>query len=408
MRPAMLLLAACCSAVPAAAQGQEQKCGLEKEGEFSDHAFVIIDADAEPFRVHKAEGVASITERAIAFCEAGGSTGEDGFPNHRQCGATLSMHAFECLHAGFPAEMAGRSTQDFLAFSQVAAENDEIFSTFRSHRAMSPLESFPTASSIDVGEQHLHLLRQHAPDLLGGKVLKKLHRQDRLGGGMPAVYSKTAGELGGPKIKLTPNTLTYAWVYAQLRQNFGGLGGAESSLRKGWAAGWKVCEVGGGYGGLASVLLALEPKIKEYVIYDQPQPAALQTAFLARHPALVDPRHKHDGRAAIGAPTSSPLFRTVPVQSAEALSALPTAAADGGRCDLVISHHAWSLFPPTMQLDYTGESGIRSDRQSLNLFEPARPLDRLLSLDVCHPFRAPPSRRTARLLCNRRRAAAHG
>ena len=103
---------------------------------------------------------------------------------------------------------------------------------------MASLESTP----IDVGEQYVALLRQHAPDMLGGKILKKLQRQDRVGGGLPAVYPKVAGELGGPKIKLNPNTLRYVWIFAQLRMNFGTVAGQQN---KGWAAGWKVCEIGG-------------------------------------------------------------------------------------------------------------------------------------------------------------------
>ena len=83
-------------------------------------------------------------------------------------------------------------------------------------------------------------------------------------------------------VTLSPNMLRYAWVHARLRHHF-----SPQGHRRGWAAGWKICEVGGGYGGQAAVTLALEPNVAEYVLYDQPEPVALAGHYLAPHPTLA-------------------------------------------------------------------------------------------------------------------------
>jgi hypothetical protein len=69
---------------------------------------------------------------------------------------------------------------------------------------------------------------------------------------------------------MSPSTLRYMSILARLQREFG----------TEWR-GWRVCEIGGGYGGQAHIVLAANPLIHSYTIYDQPAPAALQARYLA-------------------------------------------------------------------------------------------------------------------------------
>lgn len=299
-----------------------------------------------PFVAHASEGLDAMTMRAVAYCAElpqSVTAGQAG-----RCGAELGKQMWACLSG--TQESFGRAVGDdqvtkrwlvnehvasgFRDLCRLAARNDDVFATFRTHPAMTQI-----VEHVDLkqGEQYLSKLREHAPDLLTSKVLKRLRRSDQLGGGRAVSFS------GG--VELSPNTLRYAWVHARLRHHFGG------GKDRGWAAGWKVCEIGGGYGGQAALTLLLEPQIKEYVLYDQPEPAALADRFLE---AVVS-------RQSVKGSRTKAAVRTIGALEAEIESVRP-AAQDGGPCDLVFSNYAISELSVSLQWEYAQRLILDSKR----------------------------------------------
>lgn len=69
--------------------------------------------------------------------------------------------------------------------------------------------------------------------------------------------------------RISPTTAGYLFHYAQLRLLFGPL------------EGFRIAEIGGGYGGLASVICQAEPVLNRYEIHDLPEPKRLAQVFLA-------------------------------------------------------------------------------------------------------------------------------
>lgn len=290
-----------------------------------------------PFAARTGDGLEDVTMRAMTYCtELPKSAIAGQAPG--QCGAELGKQMWACLSG--TQESFRRDVSDdqvtsrwlvnqhvatgFRELCGLATRNDDVFASFRSHPAMIQIIEHVTAER---GQDYLSLLREHAPDLLAPKVLKRLQRADRLGGGVPM-------QIGGG-VDLSPNTLRYAWVHAQLRDHFG------RGKKRGWAAGWKVCEIGGGYGGQAALTLLLESQIREYVLYDQPEPAALASRFLE---TLASHQSGKSGRA-------KPAVRTVGAVEGNMGSVRP-AAQDGGPCDLVISNYAVSELSVSLQWEY--------------------------------------------------------
>jgi hypothetical protein len=295
----------------------------------------------QPFAASTSDGLEAVAQRAMAYCAALPRSVTDGEAG--RCGAELGKQMWACL-TGVDQEAFGRDVGDDLVSSRwlvnqqvaggfrglcgLAARDDDVFASFRTHPAMAHIIEHVNPEQ---GEQYLSLLRQHAPDLLAPKMLKRLRRFDQRGGGQPIAF--------GGGVELSPNTLRYAWVHSRLRHHFGG--GEE----RGWAAGWKVCEIGGGYGGQAALTLSLEPQIREYVLYDQPEPAALAARFLKEHPA-----RRPSAKAGRQAPAPASV-RTVGALEGE-MGSVPPAAEDGGPCDLVISNYAVSELSVSLQWEY--------------------------------------------------------
>jgi hypothetical protein len=74
-------------------------------------------------------------------------------------------------------------------------------------------------------------------------------------------------DFGGIIGSFSPTTLRYIAVASSLYSLFGDL------------SGWRVAEVGGGYGGQAYILLAIF-RLKEYAIWDIPEASQLQRRYL--------------------------------------------------------------------------------------------------------------------------------
>lgn len=342
----MVTVAVCCSLQLAIAAAAALHCQVTPDrstvlldpADALAHVAIEVDvatgARLAPFAAQTSDGLEAMTLRAMAYCaelphSAAASRAD-------RCGAELGKQMWACLSG--TQESFRRDVDDdqvtkrwlvnehvasgFRELCGLAAHNDAVFAGFRSHPAMMQIIEHVNPEQ---GEQYLSLLREHAPDLLTTKVIKRLRRADQLGGGQPISF--------GGGVDLSPNTLRYAWVHARLRHHFGG------GTDRGWAAGWKVCEIGGGYGGQAALTLILEPHIREYVLYDQPEPAALAERFL-----------KAARQSAKGGRTK-PSVRVVGALEGEMNSVLP-AAEDGGPCDLVISNYAVSELSVSLQWDY--------------------------------------------------------
>lgn len=217
----------------------------------------------------------------------------------------------------------------FRGLCGLAARDENVFASFRSHPAMVAIIEHVAPEQ---GEQYLSLLRQHAPDLLAPKIIKLLQRFDAHGGGTPVDY--------GGGIQLTPNTLRYAWVHSRIRSHFGSQFAKDHASKdrtiknRGWAKGWKICEIGGGYGGQAALTLSLEPGVRDYALYDQVEPARLAKRFLGDHPVL----RPKEGR-------TTPTVRTIGTPEG-GMGSVAAAAEDGGPCDLVPTPGKHSLKHP--------------------------------------------------------------
>lgn len=298
-----------------------------------------------PFAAHTSDGLEAITMHAMSYCaELPRNVVAD---QAGRCGVELGKQMWACLSG--TQEAFGRDVDDdqvtkrwlvnehvasgFRELCGLAARNDDVFAGFRTHPAMMQIIEHVNPEQ---GAQYLSLLREHAPDLLTPKAMKRLRRSDQLGGGQAIAF-------GG--VELSPNTLRYAWVHARLRHHFG------DGTDRGWAAGWKVCEIGGGYGGQAALTLLLEPRIREYVLYDQPEPAALAERFLK---AATSRQSAKGGR-------NKTSVRSVGALEGEMGSVLP-AAQDGGPCDLVISNYAVSELSVSLQWEYAQRLILDSKR----------------------------------------------
>lgn len=179
---------------------------------------------------------------------------------------------------------------------------------------------------------------QRAPALLRGDVWAAIRRSDALGGGVLQRFAAPRLTADGLAVsaaaRTTPTTLRYVAVLAQLIARFGArrVPAAVSDLA---LDAYEICEVGGGYGGMAHAVLAWDAarfggasaaRIR-YRIFDLVEVAALQRRYL--------------GELGWSAP------RVV-------ATTLEAATRDELRhCDLVISNYALSELDELTQLRYS-------------------------------------------------------
>ena len=151
-----------------------------------------------------------------------------------------------------------------------AASDSASFATFKTNDAYRiVLEHTPPSD----GQLYLDHVRADAPGLLRAPLLDRFRLNDGIGyagayagGGV----NHDLHDFGAGVGIMSPSTLRYISILARLQREFG----------TEWR-GWRVCEIGGGYGGQAHIVLAANPLIHSYTIYDQPAPAALQARYLA-------------------------------------------------------------------------------------------------------------------------------
>tara|TARA_B110000208_G_scaffold69102_1_gene89226 strand:- start:640 stop:1899 length:1260 start_codon:yes stop_codon:yes gene_type:complete len=216
------------------------------------------------------------------------------------------------------------------------------FKTFkRDPRYMEILEHVTHA----MGQRYLDEVALRAPALLRGALWRSIARSDALGGGVAKTFAPPPRTADGLAVDAhagaTPTTLRYVAVLAQLIARFGT---SHHELE-----GFEICEVGGGYGGMAHVLLAWDAFARAaaperrpitYRIFDLPEVAALQRRYLS---AL--------GWGGIGSSNSSSSLGSAGSVVATTLDA--ATAHELRRCDLVLSNYALSELDEPTQLRYS-------------------------------------------------------
>ncbi|MBT2562802.1 putative sugar O-methyltransferase [Pedobacter sp. ISL-68] len=146
--------------------------------------------------------------------------------------------------------------QRYNDFCKRAATDDAVFSTFRQNEAFQEiLEHF----SYEDGLTYLNQLKKHAPLLLTG--INTFKTNDNFGGADIHYYE----EIGN----ISPSTLHYIRQLAYLENSFGNLDGLH------------LVEIGGGYGGLAKLVMD-RFNIASYTIFDLPEVNLLTTKYLEK------------------------------------------------------------------------------------------------------------------------------
>jgi hypothetical protein len=154
-------------------------------------------------------------------------------------------------------------------FCQRAADDSKLFAGFRSNPA------------------YLTIL-EHVSRTQGRAYLNEVLRDCELTSRLPALIAKD--DLGGPlQIRypgvglVSPTTLRYVKVLADLRRLFGDLNG------------FTIAEIGVGYGGQCRTIAGMY-ELSSYELFELPFVNALAKRFLRESGVLETPLHFHDGR----------------------------------------------------------------------------------------------------------------
>jgi putative sugar O-methyltransferase len=180
-------------------------------------------------------------------------------------------------------------------FCKSAAENDEIFKIFRSHKKYTRMLEHV---SYDLGQEYLNVIKDKNPHLLN--LIHKFKENDKYGS--PQVYDYDVATI-------SPTTLRYIKVLSDIIDLFGNLENKN------------IIEMGGGYGGQCRVISCLF-NYKSYTIVDLPEVCPLINRYLT---------------------TSN-----VTNANAIALSDL----SENHKYDLFISNYAFTELPISLQLEY--------------------------------------------------------
>lgn len=136
-----------------------------------------------------------------------------------------------------------------------AAENDNIFNIFKTINEYTAVLEHTTPK---YGQDYLNVIKRDNPQLLQEKYLEKFKENDIYGGSKKHPYSD---------ILIAPSTLRYVKVLSDLIKIFGNLDG------------FKIAEVGGGYGGQCKIINDYF-NIKSYHIIDLPEVNKLCNKYL--------------------------------------------------------------------------------------------------------------------------------
>lgn len=146
--------------------------------------------------------------------------------------------------------------QRYNNFCSIAATDDTVFNTFRQNEVYQEiLEHF----SYEDGLTYLNQLKKHAPSLL--TQINVFKTNDDFGGADIHHYE----EIGD----IAPSTLHYIRQLAYLESSFGNLDGLH------------LVEIGGGYGGLAKLVMD-GFNISSYTMYDLPEVNLLTAKYLGK------------------------------------------------------------------------------------------------------------------------------
>ena len=145
---------------------------------------------------------------------------------------------------------------DYVGIVNAAAHDDIIFAKFRSNRKYRLILEHVTHK---LGDKYLSELKNDEFKIK--ETLGRIRNIDLMGGPIRYRFS----EIG----KVSPTTIRYMFVHNELVKLFGDMDG------------FKVVEIGGGFGGQAAVSKALNSTL-EWHIYDLPTVSKLQQKFLER------------------------------------------------------------------------------------------------------------------------------
>jgi hypothetical protein len=145
---------------------------------------------------------------------------------------------------------------DYVGIVNAATHNDEIFTKFRSNRQYRLILEHVTHK---LGDRYLSELGNSG--FKTNETLKLVENIDKMG--TPIRYRFK--QLG----KASPTTIRYMFVHNELVRHFGSMDG------------FKVIEIGGGFGGQAAVSKTINSTL-DWNIYDLPIVSKLQQKFLER------------------------------------------------------------------------------------------------------------------------------
>ena len=136
-----------------------------------------------------------------------------------------------------------------------ASQDDAAFNVFKTVPEYTQILEH---TSVEYGQTYIDIIKRDNPQLLNEENLKKFKTNDDNGGSTPHNYGE---------FTIAPSTLRYIKVLSDLINIFGDLNG------------FKIAEIGGGYGGQCKVIKDYFD-IKDYNIMDIPEANALTKRYL--------------------------------------------------------------------------------------------------------------------------------
>jgi len=136
-----------------------------------------------------------------------------------------------------------------------AYENDEVFNIFKTIPEYTQILEH---TSVEYGQNYIDIIKRDNPWLLEGELFKKFKTNDLYGS--PTIHQYT-------DFSISPSTLRYIKVLSDLIKLFGSLDG------------FKISEIGGGYGGQCKIINDCF-NIKDYHIIDLDQVNKLSGKYL--------------------------------------------------------------------------------------------------------------------------------
>jgi hypothetical protein len=152
---------------------------------------------------------------------------------------------------------AGESGDKYVAFCELAATRPDIFKSFKSHPAYTPVLEHV---GKELGQTYLNAIRVQYPHLF--EHWDKFLRNDTVG--EPNTENFV---INSKRVTMSPTTIRYIKVLGDLQRLFN----MESV--------YTLVEIGGGYGGQAFIIKQLFD-IPKYIIYDLPQVCLLIDLYL--------------------------------------------------------------------------------------------------------------------------------